>query len=194
MLRLLNLAKHSAFVLTGVTIGAALWKSRSSADTSSADAGPLKQSVADLEARLATLENGSGQHSAETDATHNQSAETLRAVASLDARLGSLASRYDGRLAAIENHVASHDAKLAGHDAKLKELPTLAQVVSTMEEMLSSTMSGLDQKLSDQVKSIEVLKTTVAQSDELMERVLDSIYSLQSHVAESDKSEVPVSV
>jgi chromosome segregation ATPase len=187
MLRLLNLAKHSAFVLTGVTIGAALWKSRSSADASSADAGPLKQSVADLEARLATLENGSGQHSAETEATHNQSAETLRAVASLDARVASLATRYDGRLAAIENHVA-------GHDAKLKELPTLAQVVSTMEEMLSSTMSGLDQKLSDQVKSIEVLKTTVAQSDELMERVLDSIYSLQSHVAESDKSEVPVSV
>ena len=78
--------------------------------------------------------------------------------------------------------------------AKLKELPTLAQVVNTMEEMLSNTMSGLDQKLSEQVRSIEVLKTTVSQSDELMERVLDSIYSLQSHVSENDKSEVPVSV
>ena len=105
----------------------------------------------------------------------------------LEATVASLTTRYDGRLSALESHVKEHDAKL-------KELPTLAQVVSTMEEMLSSTMSGLDQKLSDQVKSIEVLKTTVAQSDELMERVLDSIYSLQSHVAENDKSEVPVSV
>ena len=182
MLRLLNLAKHSAFVLTGVTIGAALWKSRAGASASGEDAGPLKQSVADLEARLNALEND--HHS---EAMPDKSAETIAAVASLDARVASLATRYDSRLASLETHVANHDAKL-------KELPTLAQVVSTMEEMLSSTMSGLDQKLSEQVKSIEVLKTTVSQSDELMERVLDSIYSLQSHVAENDKSEVPVSV
>jgi uncharacterized coiled-coil protein SlyX len=184
MLRLLNLAKHSAFVLTGVTIGAALWKSRAGASASGEDAGPLKQSVADLEARLNALENASDHHS---EAMPDKSAETIAAVASLDARVASLATRYDSRLASLETHVANHDAKL-------KELPTLAQVVSTMEEMLSSTMSGLDQKLSEQVKSIEVLKTTVSQSDELMERVLDSIYSLQSHVAENDKSEVPVSV
>ncbi len=184
MLRILNLAKHSAFVLTGVTIGAALWKSRAGANASGEDAGPLKQSVADLEARLKALENGSGQHS---EAILDKSAETFAAVASLEARVSSFATRYDGRLTSLEAHVANHDAKL-------KELPTLAQVVSTMEEMLSSTMSGLDQKLSEQVKSIEVLKTTVSQSDELMERVLDSIYSLQSHVAENDKSEVPVSV
>jgi hypothetical protein len=183
MLRLLNLAKQSAFVLTGVTIGAALWKSRSVASASGEDAGPIKLSVANLQVRLAALENGGGQPS---ESTHDKS-ETLAAVSSLEARLASLTNRNDSRLAALETHVAAHDAKL-------KELPTLAQVVSTMEEMLSSTMSGLDQKLTDQVKSIEVLKTTVSQSDELMERVLDSIYSLQSHVAENDKSEVPVSV
>lgn len=187
MLRLLNLAKQTAFVVTGVTIGAALWKARSASSGTGEDAGPLKQSVADLEARLVAIENGNAQHAASTDAPHNNSAEALAAIASLDAKMLSFATRYDGRLSAVETSVKDHDAKL-------KELPTLAQVVSTMEEMLSNTMSGLDQKLSDQVKSIEVLKTTVSQSDELMERVLDSIYSLQSHVAENDKSEVPVSV
>ena len=186
MLRLLNLAKHSAFVLTGVTIGAALWKARSNSAASEETSGPLKQSVADLEARLAAIESNGVQHTP-TEAAHNNSAETLAAVASLEATVASLTTRYDSRLSTLETHVKDHEAKL-------KELPTLAQVVSTMEEMLSSTMSGLDQKLSDQVKSIEVLKTTVSQSDELMERVLDSIYSLQSHVAENDKSEVPVSV
>lgn len=186
MLRLLNLAKRSALILTGVSIGAAIWKARSNA-SSSDQSGPLKNSVVDLEARLAALENNGIHSFAATEHEHHDSAETLAAVASLESTVASLTTRYDGRFASMESRVAEHDAKL-------KELPTLAQVVSTMEQMLSSTMSGLDQKLSEQVRSIEVLKTTVSQSDELMERVLDSIYSLQSHVAESDKSEVPVSV
>jgi uncharacterized coiled-coil protein SlyX len=183
---MLNLAKRSALILTGVTIGAAIWKARSNASNSE-QSGPLKDSVADLETRLAALENNGTHSFTVTENARGNSAETLAAVASLEASVASLTTRYDSRLASLESHVAEHDAKL-------KELPTLAQVVSTMEEMLSSTMSGLDQKLSEQVRSIDVLKTTVAQSDELMERVLDSIYSLQSHVAESDKSEVPVSV
>jgi chromosome segregation ATPase len=187
MLRVLNLAKHTAFVLTGVTIGAALWKTRSGSISSGQDSEPLKESIADLEARLAAIEHGGAQHASGAETPQSNPAETLAAVASLEATVASLTTRYDDRLSALEGHVKEHEAKL-------KELPTLAQVVSTMEEMLSSTMSGLDQKLSDQVKSIEVLKTTVAQSDELMERVLDSIYSLQNHVAENDKSEVPVSV
>jgi uncharacterized coiled-coil protein SlyX len=185
MPRLLKIAQKSALVLTGVTIGAALWKSRSGAN-GSGEAGPLKESVTDLEFRLAALENG-GIHIASEKREDSSTANTLAAVASLEASVASLTTRYDSRLTQLESRVGDHDAKL-------KELPTLAQVVSTMEEMLSSTMSGLDQKLSEQVRSIDVLKTTVAQSDELMERVLDSIYSLQSHVAENDKSEVPVSV
>jgi len=185
MLRLLNLAKRSALILTGVTIGAAIWKARSNG--TSEQSGPLKDSVADLEERLAALESNGNHSFTAAENAHSNSAGTLAAVASLEATVASLTTRYDSRLASLESHVTEHDAKL-------KELPTLAQVVTTMEEMLSSTMSGLDQKLSEQVRSIDVLKTTVAQSDELMERVLDSIYSLQSHVAESDKSEVPVSV
>lgn len=182
---LLKIAQKSALVLTGVTIGAALWKTRAGAN-GPGEAGPLKESVTDLEFRLAALENG-GLHIVSDEREHGNAAHTLSAVASLEASVAALTTRYDGRLAQLESRVGDHDAKL-------KEVPTLAQVVSTMEEMLSSTMSGLDQKLSEQVRSIDVLKTTVAQSDELMERVLDSIYSLQSHVAENDKSEVPVSV
>jgi len=186
MLRVLDLTKRSVLILTGVTIGAALWKTRSNSSTTPDGAGPLKQSVTDLEARLAALENGSA-HLVRIDTVQRDAAETLAAVATLEASVASLAARYDSRLTNLESQVSEHEAKL-------RELPTLAQVISTMEGMLSTTMSGLDQKLSEQVKSIEVLKTTVAQSDELMERVLDSIYSLQSHAPENDKSEVPLSV
>jgi uncharacterized coiled-coil protein SlyX len=185
MPRLLKIAQKSALVLTGVTIGAALWKTRAGANDPG-EAGPLKESVTDLEFRLAALENG-GLRVVSEDREQGSAAHTLSAVASLEASVAALTTRYDSRLTQLESRVGDHDSKL-------KEVPTLAQVVSTMEAMLSSTMSGLDQKLSEQVRSIDVLKTTVAQSDELMERVLDSIYSLQSHVAENDKSEVPVSV
>jgi len=187
MPRLLKLVQRSALVLTGVSIGAAIWKARSGATVSS-EAGPVKESVAaDLEARLAALEAAGFSIAMENGKSAGHSAETVAAVASLEATIASLTTRYDSRLSSLETRVGDHEAKL-------KELPTLAQVVTTMEEMLSNTMSGLDQKLSEQVRSIEVLKTTVSQSDELMERVLDSIYSLQSHVSENDKSEVPVSV
>ena len=186
MPRLFKLVQRSALVLTGVGLGAALWKSRSGA-TATSDAGLSKHSVAGLEARLAALEAAGITVAAENGKSVVHSAETVAAVASLEATIASLTTRYDSRLSSLETRVGDHAAKL-------KELPTLAQVVTTMEEMLSNTMSGLDQKLSDQVRSIEVLKTTVSQSDELMERVLDSIYSLQSHVSENDKSEVPVSV
>jgi len=194
MPRLINIIQRSALILTGVSIGAALWKTRSSATTSSPDAGPLKESIHDLEARLAALETVENSHMAAEGKLNGDSAHALAAIAALESSVATLATQYHGRLAEVENRISHHDVKLGDHDAKLKEMPTLAQVVSTMEEMLSSTMSGLDNKLSEQVRSIEVLKTTVAQSDELMERVLDSIYSLQSHVAENDKSEVPVSV
>ena len=193
MPRLLGLMKQSALVITGVTIGAALWKSRSNT-SGSGDSGVLKQSVVDLESRLASLENGSSHFAAEQQNAGNHSAETLRAVSSLESAVAALATRYDSRFTQIDSHFTQIENRVSDHDAKLRELPSLAQVVSTVEEMLSSTMSGLDQKLSEQVRSIDVLKTTVAQSDELMERVLDSIYSLQSHVSENDKSEVPVSV
>ena len=193
MPRLMNIVQHSALILTGVSIGAALWKTRSSAQPSP-DGGPLKESVEDLEARLAALERVENRHTTVEGNLSGDSANALAAIAALESSVASLTTRYDGRLAEVEGRIGGHDAKLGEHEAKLKEMPTLAQVVSTMEEMLSSTMSGLDNKLSEQVRSIEVLKTTVAQSDELMERVLDSIYSLQSHVAENDKSEVPVSV
>lgn len=186
MPRLLNVIRRSALVLTGVSIGAALWKARSGA-TASSEAGPSNDSVAGLEARLAALEAAGISIATEKGKSAGHSADTVAAVASLEATIASFTTRYDSRLSSLETRVGDHEAKL-------KELPTLAQVVTTMEEMLSNTMSGLDQKLSDQVRSIEVLKTTVSQSDELMERVLDSIYSLQSHVTDNDKSEVPVSV
>ncbi|MBZ5594915.1 MAG: hypothetical protein LAP39_21945 [Acidobacteriia bacterium] len=173
MPRLKNFVQRSALILTGISMGAAVWKAISTGNASD-DAGPLKESLEDLGARVATLESLENRHAAAEENSSSSSAQMLTAIASLESTVAVLTTRYDNRLAEAEN-------RLTDHDAKLREVPTLAQVVSTMEEMLSSTMSGLDSKLFEQVRSIEVLQTTVAQSDELMGKVLDSIDLLRSH-------------
>jgi uncharacterized coiled-coil protein SlyX len=169
----MNLFQGSALILTGISIGAALWKNRSSTNSA---ADPREALVEDLETRLAVLETVRNSHTDAEDIAGR--AQTVAAIATLESTVAALTTRYDNRLAAAES-------RLSDHDAKLKELPTLAQVVSTMEEMLSSTMSDLDSKLFEQVRTIEILRTTVAQSDELMGKVLDSIDRLQHHRGES---------
>ena len=72
------------------------------------------------------------------------------------------------------------EARLAEHDAKFKEVPSTADIVSAMEQLLSKTMTSLDERMNSQAGSIEVLKTTVTQTDSLLERVLESLDSLQA--------------
>ena len=81
------------------------------------------------------------------------------------------------------------EARLDEHSAKLAEVPSTAQIVAAMEQLLSKTMTSLDDRLTTQAHSIEVLKTTVSQTDSLLERVLESLDSLQSYTETADLSE-----
>jgi replicative DNA helicase len=96
-----------------------------------------------------------------------------RALASLEARIAAQETAGTGRLAQIE-------VQLEQHAAKLTDIPSTTQIVSAMEELLSKTMSSLDERLTSQARSIDTLKTTVSQTDSLLERVLESLDSLQS--------------
>jgi uncharacterized coiled-coil protein SlyX len=58
-----------------------------------------------------------------------------------------------------------------------------------MEQLLSKTMTSLDDRLTTQAHSIEVLKTTVSQTDSLLERVLESLDSLQSYTDPAELSD-----
>jgi uncharacterized coiled-coil protein SlyX len=60
-----------------------------------------------------------------------------------------------------------------------------------MEQLLSKTMASLDDRLTTQARSIEVLKTTVSQTDSLLERVLESLDSLQTLSDPADFGEDP---
>jgi chromosome segregation ATPase len=96
-----------------------------------------------------------------------------RSVAELDARLTTQEAATADRFTQVE-------ARLEEQGAKLANIPSTSQIVSAMEQLLSKTMASLDERLTTQAHSIEVLKTTVSQTDSLLERVLESLDSLQN--------------
>jgi chromosome segregation ATPase len=94
--------------------------------------------------------------------------------------VAALESRVAGQEAATAARLGQLESRLDEHSAKLAEVPSTEQIVNAMEQLLSKTMSSLDQRLTTQAHSIEVLKTTVSQTDGLLERVLESLDSLQT--------------
>jgi hypothetical protein len=94
-------------------------------------------------------------------------------------------SRLENRLTEQDTANAARFTQIEGrldeHAGKLGEVPSTAQIVAAMEQLLSKTMASLDDRLSTQAHSIEVLKTTVSQTDSLLERVLESLDSLQTY-------------
>jgi chromosome segregation ATPase len=96
------------------------------------------------------------------------------ALANLEARIEARETSDAARFAQVESRLDEHAAKLA-------DVPSTSQIVAAMEQLLSRTMSSLDDRLSTQAQSIEILKSTVSQTDRLLERVLESLDSMQAN-------------
>jgi len=105
-----------------------------------------------------------------------------KSVANLEARIQSRESAHDARLGQIE-------IQLAAHSAALSDVPSTSQIVKAMEQLLSSAMASLDERLSGQARSIDVLKTTVSQTDGLLQRVLEALDTLQSYSEPAELSD-----
>ena len=104
-----------------------------------------------------------------------------QSIADLEARLVAQDSASSSRLNQLETRLDEHATKLA-------DVPSTSQIVTAMEQLLQKTMTSLDERLTAQAHSIDILKTTVSQTDSLLERVLESLDSLQSY-AEAGESE-----
>ena len=110
--------------------------------------------------------------------------------------LADLETRLDARMQSLENadsaRLATIEVRLEEHSARLADVPSTGQIVAAMEQLLSKTMASLDDRLSAQARSIEVMKTTVSQTDSLLERVLESLDSLQSFSDPAEFAEDPL--
>jgi len=93
--------------------------------------------------------------------------------------LNRLSREWKAQVRAHDYRLDRLEARSDAHETKLKEMPSTAEIVSAMDELLAHAMSGLDGRLTAQARSIETLQTTVSQTDELLERVLESLDILQ---------------
>jgi chromosome segregation ATPase len=93
--------------------------------------------------------------------------------------LDRLSREWKAQVRAHDYRISRLEARSEAHEAKLAEVPSTAQIVSAMDELLGKAMSGLDGRLTAQARSIETLQTTVSQTDELLERVLESLDTLR---------------
>lgn len=114
------------------------------------------------------------------------------AVDALKKSLGELETRVAAHESATATHFEQVDQQLQEHATRLADAPSTSQIIAAMEQLLSRTMSSLDDRLSTQARSIEVLKTTVSQTDSLLERVLESLDSLQTESEGEALAEEPV--
>jgi len=111
------------------------------------------------------------------------------AIKELKDSLANLETRLTARDSATAARFTQVEARLEEHAAKLSDVPSTAQIVAAMEQLLSKTMSSLDDRLTAQAHSIDVLKTTVSQTDSLLERVLESLDSLQTYTDPGELSD-----
>jgi hypothetical protein len=95
--------------------------------------------------------------------------------------LTGLENRLATQETASANRFTQIEVRLDEHATKLADIPSTTQIVAAMEQLLAKTMSSLDERLTTQAHSIEVLKTTVSQTDSLLERVLESLDTLQTY-------------
>lgn len=107
----------------------------------------------------------------------------------LKTSLANLETRLSAQDSATADRFTKVESRLEEHGAKLAQVPSTAQIVAAMEQLLSKTMTSLDERLTTQAHSIEVLKTTVSQTDSLLERVLESLDSLQTYTDPVDLSD-----
>jgi chromosome segregation ATPase len=118
-----------------------------------------------------------------------QTQDLKRSLADLEARLD---ARMQAREAADSARLAAIEVRLEEHTTRLADVPSTGQIVAAMEQLLSKTMASLDDRLSAQARSIDVLKTTVSQTDSLLERVLESLDSLQTFSDPTEFAEDPL--
>jgi chromosome segregation ATPase len=106
--------------------------------------------------------------------------------------IADLGSRLEAQESASATRFAQVEKRLDEHAVKLTDIPSTSQIIAAMEELLSKTMTSLDERLTTQAHSIEALKTTVTQTDSLLERVLESLDSLESYTDPAELAGVSV--
>jgi chromosome segregation ATPase len=97
-------------------------------------------------------------------------------VADLAARLAAVESKAEstrGKVDDLQQNVSAQDQKLEATN----------QVMLAIEQLLTTKMAGLDQRIEAQGRTLDAINSSIAQSDELLQRVLDRVQNLSPSTA-----------
>jgi uncharacterized coiled-coil protein SlyX len=118
--------------------------------------------------------------------------ELAGAVVELQARLDGLAAPAPGaanqrlnaiteRLEEIEKRVDQIATEGAG--------PPVDQILNAVEHMVTEKIAGLDERLTDQLQAIELLRGASAQTDVLLQKLLNAVEALGSQTEKAQSVE-----
>src|ERR1039458_727608 len=160
MSRVLNYAPRVAIFLAGVAAAAITLPRHRSGGMDSATADELKRALAGLEGRLQDRESADAARFAADAARFAQVENRLEEHS---ARLADVPSTNQAgagtpRFAADAARFAQVENRLEEPSARLADVPSTSQIVAAMEQLLSKTMASLDDRLTTQANSIDVLK------------------------------------
>lgn len=127
-----------------------------------------------------------------TIASRRQSCACAAETKDLQTGLAHLESKLAAQESAYAERFNRTERRLEEHATRLADIPSTTQIVGAMEELLSKTMTSLDNRLTAQAKSIDTLKSTVSQTDSLLGKVLESLDSLQIPTDPSEAADDPM--
>jgi methyl-accepting chemotaxis protein len=88
------------------------------------------------------------------------------------------AARPASQIEAISDRVEQLERRVEQIVAEMPAPPPIEQVLAAVEEMVSAKIGGLDERLTDQVHAIELLRGASAQTDALLQRLIQAVESL----------------
>ncbi len=113
--------------------------------------------------------------------------ELAKAVADLQSRLGpDLPPAVEERLETVKVRVDQLEGRLEQVVREGAVLPPMEQVLAAVERMVAVRIGGLDERLTDQVNAIELLRKASAQTDALLQKLIQAVESLAEQSAESE--------
>jgi methyl-accepting chemotaxis protein len=109
------------------------------------------------------------------------------AVAGLQQRLEAAAPAAE-KIVSVSQRVDQLERRIEQMIAEAPAGPSLEQVLAAVEQMVAAKIGGLDERLTDQVHAIELLRHASAQTDTLLHRLIQAVEALSAHSAELSPS------
>jgi outer membrane murein-binding lipoprotein Lpp len=88
------------------------------------------------------------------------------------------AAKPPAQIEAITSRVEQLERRVDQLATEMPAAPPLEQVLAAVEQMVSAKIGGLDERLTDQVHAIELLRRASGQTDALLQRLIQAVESL----------------